>query len=270
MLQAKVFEPSEIRLRMLTEDDDLVRAQDIPERMQLATSTLSPVTSLSFHQQMVDADLDGAAQWVTVRLSSRKTREFFHPEGSQQHLQQSLVMAVTYALRYLFIQQFEVPYIWTHKRDYISHFDEHTMRSRVDLLNLSELWRIYALGQKYRSLVERRKTLDVSFARLRLQDDYFTNEIRQKSDSVEVVADAAEWLAMKYKDKKLDNFDFHFHDDEEQPADARKRKMPSRISAYEVAKKTIVARLAQVRFLACFVCIASCILFRPLALRPIK
>jgi transcription elongation factor SPT6 len=64
---------------------------------------------------------------------------------------------------------------------------------------------------------------------------------------VEVVADATEWLAMKYKDKKQDQdrFDFHFYDDEG-PSETKKRKMPSRISAYEVAKKSIASKLAKV------------------------
>jgi transcription elongation factor SPT6 len=53
---------------------------------------------------------------------------------------------------------------------------------------------------------------------------------------------------MKDKDKKKDHFEFHFHDDEALP-EAKKRKMPSRISVYEVAKKSVVSKLAQVRVL---------------------
>jgi hypothetical protein len=52
---------------------------------------------------------------------------------------------------------------------------------------------------------------------------------------------------MKYKDKKQDIVsEFRFHDDED-PEVNKKRKMPSRISAYEVTKKSIVSKLAQVR-----------------------
>ena len=182
--------------------------------------------------------------WVTMRLSPRKTREFFSPDGIQAHLQQSLVMAVTFVLRSLFIEEFEVPYIWTHKRDYLSHFDPNDVRARVELLSSSELWKIYALGQKYRSLAERRAALETSFKKLDVSDEYYKDEIEPKIDSVEVVADATEWLAMKYKTKKRDNFEFHFHDDEQ--VDTKKRKMPSRISAYEVAKKSVISRLAQV------------------------
>ncbi|KAF9246316.1 SH2 domain-containing protein [Melanogaster broomeanus] len=237
-----VFEPSEIRARMLTEDDDLIRAQDVPERMQLATSSLSLNATLSLHQNFTDGDINGAAGWVTSRLSSRKTRDFFAPDGPYYAYSQPLVMAVSYALRFLFIHEFEVPYIWTHKRDYISYFNPQEMRTRMELISLAELWRIYALGQKYRSLLERKNALSASYARLNVTDDYFEQSIKPKIEGVEMVADTTEWLSMKYKANKQDSFDFHFHDDEE-PAE-RKRKAPSRISAYEVAKKSIVAKVA--------------------------
>lgn len=231
---------------MLTEDDDLIRAQDIPERMQLATSSLSQSSTLSLHQNLTEADLDDAAMWVTVRLSPRKTKDFFSPDGPYNMYREPLVMAVTYALRFLFVQEFEVPYIWTHKRDYISYFNPQEMRTRVQLISLAELWRIYALGQKYRSLAQRRNALALSYTRLNVEDEYFEQTIRPKIDSVEVVTDATEWLTMTYKLKKQDAFDFQFHDDDDR-AETRKRKAPSRISAYEVAKKSIVSKLADVR-----------------------
>jgi transcription elongation factor SPT6 len=223
----------------------LIRAQDIPERTQLATSSLSQSSTLSLHTQLTEDDLGGAAMWVTQRISSRKNRDFFTPDGRYQHLKGALVMAVTYALRFLFVEEFEVPYIWTHKRDYICHFDMQDMRTRTELLSLNELWRLYTLGMKYRSLLERRRILSNSFERLRIGDSYFADDTLSQIDSAEMVADATEWLNLKYKDKKSDDMQLRFHDDE-QPEPAKKRKMPSRISAYEIAKKSVVSKLAQV------------------------
>ena len=240
-----VFEPSQIRDRLLTEDDDLIRAQDIPERMQLSTSSLSFNASLSTHTQLSPDDINGAAMWITMRLSTRKTLEFFGPEGQYKHLQAPLVQAVTFALKQLFIDEYEVPYIWSHKRDQICYFDITDLpRTRSELLSQSELWRIYTLGQKYRSLIARRHALQASYERLRVNDIYFTEEIQPNLDSVEMIADATEWLIMKYKDKKATEDEFRFHDDEEDLEGFRKPKMPSRISAYEVAKKSVISKLA--------------------------
>ncbi|KAF8625819.1 hypothetical protein AX15_005199 [Amanita polypyramis BW_CC] len=244
MKLADVFEPTEIRKRLLSEDDDLIRAQDIPERMQLATSSLAQLSTLSLHTQLTEDDLGGAAMWVTQRISSRKNRDFFTPDGQYQHLKGALVMSVTYALRFLFVEEFEVPYIWTHKRDYICHFDMQDMRTRIEILSLNELWRIYALGMKYRSLLERRRALKSSYERLSVKDAYFEDDVLPQIDSAEMVADATEWLSLKYKEKKSGEVQLRFHDDE-QVESTKKRKMPSRISAYEIAKRSIVSKLAQ-------------------------
>jgi transcription elongation factor SPT6 len=231
---------------MLTEDDDLIRARDIPERMQLATSSLSESSTLFLHAPLTADDLNGAAMWIIQRLPSRKTALFFAEGGQYFHLSGHLVLAVTFVLRELFVVQNEVPYVWVHKRDYISYFDINDPKNRLELLNSSDLWIILQLGYKYRSLLERRQTLATFYERLQAQDDYFETDILPKIDGVEEVADATDWLMMKYKDKKQDNsLEFQFHDDEEPQLDAKKHKTPSRISAYEVAKKSVVAKLAK-------------------------
>ena len=233
---------------MLTDDDDLIRHQDIPERMQLATSSLSQESTLSLHTQLTEDDIGGAAMWVTQRISHKKTEEYFTPAGINQHLKGPLVMAVTFTLRQIFIEEYEVPYIWAHKRDYISHFDVTDISSRHELLDLGELWRINRLGEQYRNLLERKRLLMGSYERLQTKDEYYEDEILPKIDSVEIIADATEWLSMRYKDRKQDaTMDFRFHDDEE-PEAIKKRKMPSRISAYEITKKSIVSKLAEVSY----------------------
>ncbi|KDR76051.1 hypothetical protein GALMADRAFT_139807 [Galerina marginata CBS 339.88] len=100
------------------------------------------------------------------------------------------------------------------------------VKDRVELLKLPELWRINSLGQRSRmSIMKTRYNLRLTASRLSLT-------LRNG------------YVSMKYKDKKqYSATEFRFHDDEE-PETAQKRKMPSRISAYEVAKKSIVSKLA--------------------------
>ncbi|TRM62754.1 SH2 domain-containing protein [Schizophyllum amplum] len=247
-----VFEPSEIRKRLLTEDDDLIRAQDIPERMQLASSGLSGSSALSVHEPFTEADVQAAAAWITHRISTDLNLKFFGKHAPYTQHVTKLVMAVTYVIRSMFAHGYEVPYIWTHKRDHITHFDPvkakdpvHETEASVELLEGPHLWKIYTLGQRFRALTERKRSLATSYERLGVQDEYYEAEIVPKLESVESVADATEWLMMKYKEKKQDSDTFRFHDDEEQVETARKHKRPSRISAYEVAKKSIASRVAQ-------------------------
>ncbi|TCD64537.1 Transcription elongation factor spt6 [Steccherinum ochraceum] len=240
-----VFEPSEIRARLLTEDDDFIRAHDTPERMQLASSSLSTSSSLSLQNPLTENDLDDAASWVITRLSPLKEEVFFRPDGVWHKYLPDFVQAVTCALRFLFVAEFEVPYVWTHKRDYISYFNPTDLATRVEFLSLEDLWRVYTMGQKYRSLLERRKALDSLYSRLGVSDRYFEEEIRRRVESMEFVVDTTEWLGLKYREGKKQQFELHFHDDEEEQPETKKLKVPSRSSAYEVAKKSIVNKLAQ-------------------------
>ena len=214
--------------------------------MQLATSALSPSSTLSIYKPLSENNISDAASWVITRLSSRKERDFFRSTGQYHAYLPQLVEAITCAVRYIFIQEFEVPYIWMHKRDYISYFDVDHHRQQVELLNLDDLWRVYAVGQKYLSLLERRGALNALYTRLGVSDEYFERTIRDKIETAEMAADATEWLGMKYREQKKSKFDFSFHDDEEQ-TDTRKHKAPNRVSSYELAKKTIVSKLAEVR-----------------------
>src|ERR1035438_9862258 len=68
-------------------------------------------------------------------------------------------------IRCLFIQEFEVPYIWVHKHDYISYVNAQDIRTRVGLLSLGELWRVFFyLGQKFHSLLEQKRVLETYYA----------------------------------------------------------------------------------------------------------
>lgn len=226
----------------------MIRVRDVPERLQLSSSFLAPPaisgSPLSLHEPLTQDDLNAAFNWVHRQLPVKKTEPFL--EGNElHHLNASFGSAINFVIKSLFIDDYEVPYIWTHKRDHLSHFDVHDMKeSGFDLLSLPELWRIYALGRKYRSLLTRKRALVASFERLQVEDEYFTDQVMTQLDTVDMVADAAEWLNMKYKDRKGAENGFHFHDDE---PEVRKHKAPSRVSAYDLAKKSIASRLANVR-----------------------
>lgn len=244
-----MFEPSVIQARLLTDDDDLIRAQDIPERMQLATSTLSKSFLLSFAEPLTADECVEGASWVTPRLGKLKERDFFRPDGPSHYLLGDLVQAVTRVLDYLFIQMLEVPYIYAHRRDYLFSFDPKNIRSRHELLTLDDLWRIYNMGQKYRSLLQRRKAVENLYNSLRVEDDYYRDHLKERFDKNEVIADTTQWLGLKYWEKRKDLSLVDFND-EEGVAD-KKHKLPSKSTAYDAAKKSVVSGLANVGSFFC-------------------
>lgn len=229
---------------MLTEDDDLIRAQDVPERMQLATSTLSTSASMSLAEPLTQDECQDAASWVTPRLGRAKERDFFRADGVAHHLLGELVQAVTRVLEYLFIQTLEVPYILVHRRDYLWSFNPANIRDRQELLNLEDLWRIYNLGQKYRSLLQRRKAMHATYKKLNVTDEYYEERLRDRVETAEGVADISQWLSLKYKAQQKDSVILGFDDDEQ--AGEKKPKLPNRTSAYDIAKRSVVSKLADV------------------------
>ncbi len=251
MLQ--VFEPSEIAARYLTADDDLIRATDVPERMQLTTSSLSPSTSLahsSTYAPFPDSELDAASEWVATRLSSRVYREYILSDGKYHTYFPNLIMALRTALKFLLHDHFEVPYIWSHRRDLISVWEPEKSVARIELLSREELWRVQVLGTRYRALHARRQTLMATYGRMQVADEHFEMDIALSLDSVDSVADAMEWLAMRYKQQHKDALEI-----EEASVDGQRRKKPSRLSPYDVAKGNIVSQVAQVDFFT------QCLLF---------
>lgn len=219
---------------MLTEDDDLIRAQDIPERMQLVTSSLTTDTTLSLDPPLVPQDLNDAAYWVSLRLGGRIEKDFFLAGGHFNRYIQALISAVHVTLELLFIQHLEVPFIATHKKDFIWHVDG---TNRIELLSTAELWRVYALGQKFRAFQERKRGLESMHAKLSAPDDYYKSDIQPKIDSLEAIADATEWLSVQHR---LELQDANMIDEEV------KAKRPTRVSTFEVLKKSPIDQLAKV------------------------
>ncbi|KAI6019291.1 hypothetical protein BKA83DRAFT_4495320 [Pisolithus microcarpus] len=277
-----VFEPSEIRARMLTEDDDLIRVQDIPERNHpLKAKTLSrasayeiakrsvisklvegfairphdiiqnftssdrpnfvedqelnpttfaeqfvnpdPVTPRQEEEALEEDDLELLEENTGTPFRNRLTclcrgRDGRSPPASSSSRRKKVVessedvldddedLPQVQDIRRIWDDERagrgqedeEVPCIWTHKRDYISYFNPQEIRTRIDLTSLAELQRIHISGQKYHSLVERRNALFAAYSRLNVEDYH-----------------SERWLSMKYKSRKQDTFDLHFHDDKE-------------------------------------------------------
>jgi hypothetical protein len=129
------------------------------------------------------------SQTLTKPIPLRRVGRYFH-------LLEELVTSITLTLRCLFIQEFEVPYIWVHKCDYISYFNA---RMHVKLLSLGKLWHVFDLGHKYHSLLERKRVLEMYYTCLGVTNEYYEMEIWRKVDSVDIVSDATEWLGLKYK-----------------------------------------------------------------------
>ncbi|CAG8631143.1 14559_t:CDS:2 [Acaulospora colombiana] len=206
---------------------------DIPERMQLVTSSLTTDATLSLEPPLQPQDLNDAAYWVSLRLGQRIERDFFKEDGQFRRYLPMLITAVQVTLDHLFIQNLEVPYIAAHKKDYIWHIDG---ANHIELLSVAELWRVYSLGQKFRAFQERKKALEGMHSKLSAPDDYYKSDIQPKLDSMEAITDATEWLSMQHR---LELQDASMIEED------GKTKRPTRVSTYEMLKKSPIDHLVK-------------------------
>ena len=257
-----VFEPSEIVERMMTDADDIIRAIDIPERMQIAQAGIVPrvvsaaneVSDLLLEQDQ----LNEASNWVSTRISNALTAQYLTPkDGLQPPLQEPFLHAIRRVLHFLCYEYFEVPFIWVHRRDYFIHHNPDAPnpqdRSRP-LLSREDLWKIYGLAIKYRAMLDRKANLLKLWQTAQAQDIYFS-DLFTHIDSLEEAADLVEYVMLKYQ-KKFKALALQAGTQlitEENEADVtrngpggEKYKRATSNSKYEKAKESLAARFAMV------------------------
>ncbi|KAJ2991544.1 Transcription elongation factor spt6 [Globomyces sp. JEL0801] len=123
-----IWEPSAIAAGMLTEQDELIRIRDVPERYQSQESAYIPD----------DAEIAREAALHAKTLM----------RDHQNITENSLVTAITCVLRFIRRDRYEVPFIWAHRRDY---FD--------GILNRMDLWKIVDLDEKFIEVELKKKQL---------------------------------------------------------------------------------------------------------------
>jgi transcription elongation factor SPT6 len=148
-----IFEPSELKERLLTDADELIRITDEPERFQLYRPAQTPP---------VDIDVEKESKWISDRLLAREYRRRVEPE-----LEESFRNAVTHVLGFFNTDSLEVPFIWQHRRDFLVHpereVDESTgtvvLKALRMLLDQDDLWKIWEDDGRYRAIQQRLASL---------------------------------------------------------------------------------------------------------------
>lgn len=76
----------------------------------------------------------------------------------------------------MFVEHFEVPFVWEHRRDYVVHYSVDSDRviipkGMIELITRPELWKIFELGLKYRNLIKRKRGLLATWSKLKQRLD---------------------------------------------------------------------------------------------------
>lgn len=185
----EVFEHSELKERMLTEEDNLIRIIDIPERYQRYRANLNYI-------DLEGDDLQGEKNWIANIMYAVKETQL------SPFLKTPFKEAVGKVVEFISRDSFEVPFIWTHRRDFLLFSQEIKtedggLENNVHkLLNEDDLWRIVQLDIDYHSLYEKRLNTEKLIAALKLDDD-LVKDIKAL-DSMIAILDLQDYIQFTY------------------------------------------------------------------------
>ena len=175
-----VFEPSQLIEKMLTEDDNVIRMTDIPERFQLLRKQHKDLQELS--EDEIDAFLTEEAAWIAGTIWPRKRME--------SRLKGPFEQSIKKVLNFMNVENFEVPFIFQNRKDYLIHSEQvpaspdpddpnapnYTVRAEK-LLSHDDLWNIVEQDLKFRAFNEKREAIQRGVATLKGVDSDFTDPV---------------------------------------------------------------------------------------------
>ena len=200
-----VFEPSQLAERMLTEGDNLIRATDEPERFQLARA---PYKNLIFTEEQFREE----PIWISKMMLPKK--------GLAPDLHEAFQKSVAKVLEFMNTDEYEVPFIFQHRKDYLIHAvrvatspdpnnpnaPEYVVNAEK-LLNQSDLWDIFDLDLKFRALIEKRNTLQRTYDNLTSManvNDPIFEEMLPAAVTMEELQDVQDYLYFQHSPRLSD------------------------------------------------------------------
>ena len=201
-----VFEPSQLIDKMLTEEDNLIRATDEPERFQIARKPYRDV-------ELTEDEKREEAAWISSLMLPKKRLD--------AELKEPFQKAVAKVLEFMNTDNCEVPFIFQHRKDYLIHAQkipvtpdpsnpnapEYTM-SAEKLLTQSELWDIFENDLKFRALLEKRHALQRTYDNLQAMDDKFHDAVIEETlpeaVTMEELQDIQDYLHFQHSSRLAD------------------------------------------------------------------
>ncbi|KAF2707850.1 transcription elongation factor Spt6 [Pleomassaria siparia CBS 279.74] len=207
-LQLKdVFEPAQLAERLLTDEDNIIREVDIPERVQIARM---PFQQLDLTPEEMAARLNEEAIWITKLIWPKKPL--------QPYFERPFRKAVRKVLEFLNVEDYEVPFIFNHRKDYLIHApsdlqddpdNNMPMDARPErLLIQSDLWEVFDLDLKFRAFTEKRDALQKNYDNVRSVaaniTDSVVEDLISKAVTIEEIQELQDYLYFEYSSEMND------------------------------------------------------------------
>ncbi|KAF2726305.1 transcription elongation factor spt6 [Polychaeton citri CBS 116435] len=190
-----VFEPSQLVEKMLTEEDNEIRQEDVPERFQIARKPFPKLTDLPEDEQAALAQEE--AKWISNLMAPKKR--------IASHLRQPYEAAVAKVLELMNVEDYEPPFIFSQRKDYLIHTTpgREGEQTADKLLSQSDLWEVFEHDLKFRAYVEKRSAIQRSIAILKEANgedwkDVVFDDMIPSADTLEELQDIQDYLNFQY------------------------------------------------------------------------
>ena len=200
-----VFEPSQLAEKMLTDEDNVIRVTDEPERFQVGRAHYR---GLTFTEEQTKEE----SVWISKAMLLKRPL----PGDLREPFQK----AVAKVLEFFNTDDLEVPFIFQHRKDYLIHATrvpigpEPNGSQDVDfeinaekLLNQSDLWDIFNWDLKFRAFVEKRNALEKTYDNLKTAanvKDEMLEEMLAAAINMEELQDIQDYVSFEYSSRISD------------------------------------------------------------------
>jgi len=159
------YERSQLVNAFYTERDDEIRRIDKPERMQ---ERLQGGEAPQAEERAIEA------KWMAMKLAAKMVADNYNHETSkhydfeqEQKLREELEEPILAVLQFFHVEQYEVPFVWAYRRDYL-----HPSMTRA------HLWQLFLMEEDWDKLYSMKRRL--------------VREIRAIADAAEMTGSVAD------------------------------------------------------------------------------
>lgn len=191
-----VFEPGELKEKLLTDEDNAIRIKDVPERFQLARASFKDDYALT------EDEFAEEGRWIISKLSYEK-RDLFY---AKPYLRDSFEKSVVKVLEFVSRENLEVPFIWTHRKDFLvdirstNNEDTKQLKPVTELLlNLDDLWRVVRLDIEYHGIYLKARSVQKVYDSLVTFDSTY-DDVKRTASSLAEYQDLMDYIQFKYSE----------------------------------------------------------------------
>ncbi|OLY81950.1 Transcription elongation factor spt6 [Smittium mucronatum] len=196
-----VFEPSELKEKMMTSRDEEIRTTDMPERIQERGGYED-----SLKRSLTDEEIEEETSFIIRFFTKNQDNPQFIGPSSSIIEHERFISSVIAVLKLISQDFMEVPFIFTHRKDVFITSDAtgNLQEPRVWLREI-DLWLIYDLDTQFRTFLSRRASLMSQVARVvdagewSDSDKEFLVQLLESASGLEDLVDLEDWVQNNFE-----------------------------------------------------------------------